>query len=222
MVSGQRQRGRCFVLACMARSREKRAQRATASPRPALQVCVVTRHVCLECSCCMLYACKHNTYARAVDACPCYALPCSRVPSFSSCVLGHGHADVNCDAKRHAAACGKDAQAVVRVTTRARTTRAPLCASVAVALLSRRNLGLSCAARTRWHFALCLSTRAHPSSLTFTAMQERVREHGQSSCTVLTQRTRRRAHVLGARGHRQDLVQAWQWLLQRARAAATM
>ena len=28
--------------------------------------------------------------------------------------------------------------------------------------------------------------------------------------------------VLGARGHRQDLAQAWQWLLQWARAAATM
>jgi hypothetical protein len=39
---------------------------------------------------------------------------------------------------------------------------------------------------------------------------------------VLTQRTRRRGRVLGARGHRQDLVQAWQQLLQRARAAATM
>jgi hypothetical protein len=52
-------------------------------------------------------------------------------------------------------------------------------------------------------------------------MQERAREHGQSLCPVLTQRTRRRARVLGARGHRQDLAQAWQWLLQWARAAAT-
>ena len=69
--------------------------------------------------------------------------------------------------------------------------------------------------------ASCLSTHAHLSSLTFTAMQERAREHGQSLCPVLTQRTRRRARVLGARGHRQDLAQAWQWLLQWARAAAT-
>jgi hypothetical protein len=51
--------------------------------------------------------------------------------------------------------------------------------------------------------------------------EERAREHGQSLCPVLTQRTRRRARVLGARGHRQDLAQAWQWLLQWARAAAT-